>query len=202
MSYKLHRQGIKSDLLVVIPCSSEWLDRARMSAGVVLKRANYDCEVVIVEEIGKWSGWVKAHNWAYKHLESEYYLYGCADYYPGKHFIEIGMHALKEHKAGLFAFNDGKWNGLLATTGIVSREWVNGIYDGLFNPIYKDHYADTELSLFGISDRTMLYSASAVYMEVDYESHGVNREDKKKFNDRKKDCFGGKIRKELMEVFG
>lgn len=223
MSYKKHLISGEGNLVVVIPCSSSWLDRALKTAEIVKQRAKYPCRVVVVEEgrftdkeidiamanafnlknEEKWSGWIVAHNWACKNLEWEYYLYACADYFPGKDFVKIGMNALKKHNGGLFAFNDGKWGGLLATTGIVSKKWITGVYgDNIFNPIYKYHYADTELSLFAINDKKMVYSPSAVFMEVDYEDKCVNEEDRKKFNDQKKNFFNGKIRKELINVFG
>lgn len=131
--------------------------------------------------------------------------YVAQDAFAGRQWLSLALNVFVEQKPGLFAFNDGKWQGELASFGLVDREWAQKNYGGnLFHPGYHSHYADVELSLLARNDGRYAYDPNSVLVEVDPEkdSKPVNREDRALFLKRKRFGFDKRITNtELLEKF-
>ena len=133
----------------------------------------------------------------------DYFVYLASDAEPGKDWLKIAYDTMVSSNAGLLAFNDGKWEGKLASFGMVDREWVSQFYSNLFYEGYKSHYCDTELSILATAQGKMIYNPTAILKENDpnKKQHGVNLDDKKLYNRRKKGGMPIKIPPELQELF-
>lgn len=134
-------------------------------------------------------GFVKVVNdFVNDNRDYDYYVYVAQDAYAGKDWLKIATLSMEKTKAWVFAFNDGKWHGSLASFGMVSRDFTNH-YDknkpSIFWHEYKSHYADTEITLIAQQHSRMAYSPEAVLVEIDYNKHGVNEDDRRIFNARK-----------------
>jgi len=174
-------------VIVVIPTSMEDIDLAQKAALVHKIRAGMECEVHIAIDHDK-EGWVAMHNKLFKATKNECYVYSCADYIPGRNYLVRAFRLLEGSDVGLVGFNDGKWDGQIATVGIVKRSWAKENYEGdLFFPGYKYHYGDTELTNYAIVNEQYAYCPNAILMEIDYnkEVKQVNVQDRKKYNERK-----------------
>lgn len=173
-------------MIVVIPTRIEDMELAKKAAKVHEIRAGIPCEVHIVVDT-KSEGWVAMHNRKFKAHTSPYYVYSCADYFPGRNWLRNALDMMRAYNLGLVGFNDGKWNGEIATVGLVRRSWITQIYQGnLFCPDYKSHYADTEITCIAKNAKVYGYDPRIVLMEVDYdkEDKSVNLQDKKLFMER------------------
>lgn len=173
-------------VIVMIPYGKDQYELAKKAAKLHEIRAGIDCEVHIVED-EKRVMWVKMHNDFVKKLNDyDYYCYSCADYIPGSDYLKIAIESLEGTGKGLFCFNDGKWHGMIATVGVITKEYLKRNYEGnLFNPVYHTHYADTELSQKAIEQGELVYDPEAVLMEADYEKEQkrVNIKDQMKFRE-------------------
>ena len=157
-------------ILVVIPYRPADEELAMKAKQIHEIRAGIECEVIAFPDTDG-LGWPGVHNKVVKEKEWDYYCYSCADYFPGRNYLKNAIEVLKEYKRGLLAFNDGKWHGKIATAGVITREFYGTVYpDGnLFWPIYKSHYADTELSIIAYFENQLIYDPEIVLIEVDYE---------------------------------
>lgn len=180
-------------IAVLLPAIN--LEKANRTIEQLQKRANFDADYYAIEDVER-TGFIKTINGAVKNIEADYYVYVAEDAYAGQNWLYFGIYEMIKKKAGLLAFNDGKWNGSLASFGMVEAKWMRDNYEGhLFYPSYKSHYADTELTLIAMSQKKLAYTPDSLLIEVDYDKHGVNIEDKELFNIRKK-SFGS-----LSELF-
>lgn len=183
-------KGLK--VLVAIPTTNEKL--ATKAAKVMAKRANYDCDIRVVKDEDK-KGYTHVINSVYMSENSKYdfFVYTAQDVFVGQNWLAEALREQFKTQAGLVAFNDGKWNGELASFGLVETSWANKNYGGyLFYPEYKSHYGDTELSQVAKSTNDYAYAKDAVMLEVDYKKatgkgKGVNKDDKKLYKERIKD---------------
>ena len=194
--------GVQSDIVVAIPVTADWLPLGRKTAKIICGRAGVPVRVVLIqyELKGEGTGWGKAHNWGIENIPSKYWVYACADYFPGRLFIKLAMQAMKG-KTKLVGFNDGKWFGHIATAGIIETKYAKSIYGkGLFYEGYIANYTDVELTLIAASDDAYKYHSDAVFIENDYdkESKCVNICDKVLFNKRKEHLFEGRVKGELI----
>lgn len=159
-------------------------------------RAGIKATYVILDDPDR-KGFVEMVNQGYKkYIDSHYFVYVAEDAFAGQDWLKIAYDTMEEHNAGLFAFNDGKWKGQLASFGMVKKQYLRFLCEGkyLLNPAYHSHYGDTELSVISIAHGKMIYNPNAVLIEVDYKKHGVNKKDKKTFARRKKDGFDGRVK--------
>jgi hypothetical protein len=154
-------------IVVVIPTIKPFEEREKIKE-VYLKRAGVDCLVFMLYDTVK-EGWIKLHNLASSSFEYDWYMYGCDDYFPGQDYLKIALDAGKRTGKKLIAFNDGKWHGNNATVGLVHKSLIDKIpYKSLFNPQYKRHYADPELTAIAKLLNEYHYEPLAVCIEVDY----------------------------------
>jgi len=179
-------------------------NQAVNASKILNKRTKIDAYLICVEDINR-VGFIHIVNHLFKNTKSDYFGYLAQDIFPGRNWLDIAMENFKDDSCGLFSFNDGKWGGLLASYGLVKRDWAIKNYDGfLFYNQYKQHYADVELTLLAMSDKKYCYNANAVLLEIDPEKDNkkVNIDDKILFNKRKIDGFNGKIKsKKLINIF-
>ena len=159
--------GFDADIDIVVPFYKENREFAEKVAVLHSVRAGVPVNVYLVQDM-EGIGWVAMQNWAFKHTSSKYYIYSCCDYVPGKLYVTLALKAMKD-KVKLVGFNDGKWRGLIATVGLIEREWAQKNYDGnLLDPVYRHHWADTELTILAQEKGVYGYNPNAVLFEVDY----------------------------------
>lgn len=137
--------------------------------------AGVECYVVCEEDVGM-IGWVNMHNNIVSKLHFDYYCFSCADYKPRKDYLKLAIARMQLENKGLCAFNDGKWDGKIASTGVISKEYYARF--GLFYPGYKNHGADDEITMFAKMHNEFCYEPLAYLEEID----GRNDRSKKKYN--------------------
>ena len=188
---------------------NEKVEQAKKTAEVMRVRAGYDCDIVIIEDKDR-VGYTSTINTTFKANSDKYnlFVYTAQDVFVGKNWLANAMIEQFKKQSGLVSFNDGKWDGALASFGLVDVGWAKQNYNGnLFFPGYQSHYGDTELTQLAKQQKTYRYAEKAVMMEVDYEKatstgKGVVKKDKKLYKKRKKSKFDGLITdKELIDQF-
>ena len=177
---------------------------AKRTAETLARRAGVSATLICIFDL-KREGFVSIINQAFKESESPFVGYLAEDAFPGRDWLKIALDELNAQKAGLLGFNDGKWQGALAAFGLAKRAWAQKNYAGnLFYPKYKQHYADTELTLLAKNDKVYAYNPHSVLLEVDWDKDQktTNVSDKLLFQDRMKTGFDNRIdNTELLEMF-
>lgn len=201
-------QDIKStpldstNILIILPFIH--YSKAQETAKILSKRANLDGTIICVDDV-KRAGYVFIANQVFKESSSTYIGYVAEDAFPGMNWLSIGLKKLESSSASLLAFNDGKWQGHLASFGLVKREWAQKNYQGdLFYSSYQSHYADTELTLLAKSDKVFAYDPHSIVMEVDNrkDEKKVNQNDKLLFSRRADTGFDGRVKDlALLQMF-
>ena len=147
-------------------------------------------------------GFIRIANRVFGVSRSAYFVYCAQDAFPGRYWLKLAIEAMLPKNAGLLGFNDGKWMGLLASFGMVRRDWASGNYPtgDLFLPEYQSHYADTELTLIAMQQEMYAYNGNAVLVEVDWgkDRKKTNPQDKALFASRKQGGFGGLVTSEKL----
>jgi hypothetical protein len=179
--------------LVVMP----YIDRtvAQRCATLMASRANEAGMILCIHDDDR-EGFISLVNRVFGLSTSRFFGYVAQDAFPGRQWLSLAVAALNSTGKGLFAFNDGKWMGALASFGLASRAWAQGNYDGnFFYPGYVSHYADVELSVLAMSERSYCYDANSVLVEVDWgkDKAPVNPNDRALFQQRKLGKFGGRV---------
>jgi hypothetical protein len=119
------------------------------------------------------AGFVAIANAAYRASSSPWFAYVAQDAFAGRGWLRLALAALNRNQGVLAAFNDGKWQGQLASFGLARRDWIDSLYEGdFFFPGYARHYADVELTVLALHQQGLAYDANAVLMEVDWEKDG------------------------------
>lgn len=140
-------------------------------------------------------GWFKMHTQMIKEIDCEWYVLGLTDYFPGRQFIKMALERAISANKRYVGFNDGKWFGTNATSGIIKKELVPKIYGGpLFYPEYKSHGADPDLFARANILNEFVYCPEAVYMEIDYTKDlrkTTNPEDMGLYKARRDEGFPG-----------
>lgn len=191
--------GIK--VQVIMPTTD--VELAKKSAEIMKARAGYDCEILIVEDKER-HGFVRTVNDFFKKTNAHFLVYTAQDAFVGNNWLAEALLEQFKTQAGLTAFNDGKWDGRLASFGMVEVGWAKQNYDGdLFFPEYNSHYCDTELTQIAKEKKSYCYAKDAIMMEIDYDkpvgkSKGTNRKDKKLYRKRIKKVVKDK---ELQKEF-
>jgi hypothetical protein len=179
--------------LFVMPTTE--IDMAERSAALMSSRAGIEGSILIVLDTAR-KGFIHIANRVFEQSDSQYFGYVAQDAFAGRGWLRLAADTLNQKDGGLFAFNDGKWHGLLAAFGMVRRSWAESNYSGkLFYPDYQRHYGDAELTLIAKSDHKLCYHPASVLVEVDWEkdTKAVDIEDKQLFNQRKESLFEGRV---------
>lgn len=190
------------EVLMVMPYTDE--AAAERCAVMMAKRASAKGAILCVHDVQR-EGFIALVNRVFSLTSSKYFGYVAQDAFPGRHWLATALEALRISNKGLFAFNDGKWMGALASFGIASRQWVSDIYGGpFFFPGYGRHYADTELSVLAMSTRSYCYDPNSVLVELDWDkdSASVDLTDKALYHERRASGFDGRVTsQELLHMF-
>lgn len=180
-------ESLPPNVAVIMPTTD--IKQAQLAGEVMRKRAGADCIIQVVhDDIG--SGYVASLNAAAMEIDADFIVYTAQDALVGQNWLKEALLRMLTTNAGLVGFNDGKWNGHLASFGLVDRKWVTSLYGGfIFNPVYHSHYADTELTQIAKAQGRYAYAEKAVMLEVDYDKSlgrgkGVNKEDKRLYRQR------------------
>lgn len=185
--------GSQADVLIVMPFIEP--DLAKRSAAQLSRRAGAKGLLYAVYD-DKRVGFVTVANAVFQRSAAPYFVYLAQDAFAGRDWLKRGVDALEKKRGGLFAFNDGKWNGALAAFGMVRRDWAVANYEGdLFMPGYKRHYADAELTMIAMQQKRLVYDPASVLIEVDWQKEGqaVDGADRKLFHLRARTKYDGKV---------
>lgn len=157
-------QGLRAETLFVMPCTD--LPWARRAATLMVERAGAALQVLMVEDLDGW-GFVRIANQVFRATQGSRFGYVAQDAFAGRQWLAL---ALKLEGRGLTAFNDGKWQGAIASFGLLDRRWAQGNYpdQALFFPGYERHFADVELSLLAMNDSCYCYEPASLLVEVDW----------------------------------
>lgn len=138
-------------------------------------------------------GYVKKINEFVNNREYDFYVYTAQDAEPGENWLKIGLDTLQRTHKGVLAFNDGKWDGKLASFGMVRASYLRPF----FEDCYKSHYADTELSVKAHLDNQLAYNPKAVLRESNEgkSNKNVSEDDRKTFKKRQREIY-------KVEMFG
>lgn len=178
---------------VIMPAIDK--EMAAQAGKMLQQRAGMPCNVHILIDHDR-HGFIKTANHAFKNTSGKYVVYVAQDVFPGRNWLLNAFTEMVKTSSAMLGFNDGKWEGELASFGMVRRDWVEKIYDGnLFYPGYNSHYCDTELTLIAMQQKTYCYNPNATMIENDPDKDGksVNAADKALFAKRKADNFGGLV---------
>jgi hypothetical protein len=136
-------------------------------------------------------GYVRKINEFVNNKEYDFYVYTAQDAVAGKNWLLEGYKELERSKKGVLAFNDGKWNGQLASFGMVRSSYMRPF----FEDCYKSHYADTELSVKARLENKLAYSPKAILRESDEgkSKKKVNEDDRKIWHKRQKEIYNVEI---------
>jgi hypothetical protein len=183
-------------VLVVMPTTDT--EQAKKAAEIMRIRAGADCDIAIVED-DKRIGFISVVNTLAQTQPHDVIVYTAQDALVGNNWLKHALMKMMITDAGLVGFHDGKWQGKLASFGMVQRSWFKNIYNGeVFHPGYHAHYADTELTQIAKEQGRYAYAEKAVMIEVDWDKaigrgKGVVKADKKLYKKRKEDGFGGLV---------
>jgi hypothetical protein len=214
--------------IMVMPYTQ--IEEAKRALALAAQRAGADIKGLLIgAEDSLGLGFIKVVNLIFKHTQSPWFGYMAQDAFAGRLWMESALKALsfsstsrtsnykyppeeatpeQASRVGMgkfLGFNDGKWHGALAGFGLASRSWAEKNYGGdFFQPSYKSHYADTELTLLALQEGVYVYEPSSLLVEVDWgkESSKVNPEDRALFKERSLSGFDARVSEpRLLEMF-
>lgn len=194
--------GLHADVLFVMPCTD--LPMARRAATLMIERAGAALTVLLVEDLDGW-GFVRITNRVFQASQGRCFGYVAQDAFAGRQWLALALAALQKPGKQLFAFNDGKWHGVIASFGLARRDWAARNYPQgeFFFAGYRQHFADVELSLLALSSGGHSHDPRSVLVEVDwYKDHAtVNAEDRAVYHSRLATGIDGRVHSaELLQL--
>ena len=146
----------------------------------------------------KRTGFVQVVNLAFAATKSPWFGYMAQDAFAGRDWIAIALQALHKNRGVLLGFNDGKWQGALASFGLASRAWASANYPSgeFFYPGYQRHYADAELTVLAMQAKGYVYEPQSVLVEVDWAKDGaaVHAPDRTLYRERAARGFDARVK--------
>lgn len=189
------------DVLVVMPCTN--IAQAQQVANLAVKRAGMGdsaCLLCVFDQDR--AGFIHVVNEVFLHSKNKWIGYIAQDAFTSRLWLKLAMETLEDQQKKFIGFNDGKWQGQIASYGLASREWINSIYASnfYFFPEYHSHYADVELTLIARQQSVYAYNPNSVVMEVDWEKDekSVHKPDRLLFSSRKGIKFNGLVHDENL----
>jgi hypothetical protein len=179
--------------LIVMPFTDA--AEANRAAQLMARRAGAAGQLLCVHDVHR-AGFISVANTAFRRSIAPQFAYVAQDAFAGRRWLVLALEALAEKDGGLLGFNDGKWGGILAAFGLVSREWALANYGGdLFWPEYKSHYADVELTLIAMQQRKFRFEPLSLLVEADWEKdiRQVDGGDRLTYYRRSQSAFDGKV---------
>lgn len=180
-------EGTKNMISVIMPTTD--LSQAILSARRMKDNAGLPMRMIIVQDNIR-QGYIKTLNLTASKVASDYIAYVAQDSLSGKNWLKLAYSTLRTEQKSLCAFNDGKFEGKLASFGLVKKSFCTQLYgEGhIFYPGYHSHRADDELTLYAKLNKQLSYTPSAIMLEVDYRlDRSLNLEDIELFKRRKKE---------------
>lgn len=193
--------GINSEIVIIMPSIDE--TKALNTATTLLCRANMEASVIIGLDTAR-IGFISTLNKIARKIDAKYIVYLAEDAFPGRNWLKIAHDDMERAGADLFCFNDGKWQGRIASFGMVRTEWVRQLYDGdVFYPGYNSHGCDNELTVIARATNSYIYNPASVLIEYDTtkDSGGSNPYDYELFQSRFRNGFDGLVKKSLLNTF-
>lgn len=177
---------------IIMPCIDKKM--GINTAKALIDRAGMPCKVIIAyDSVG--NGFIKTLNTVANRINVKYVIYLAQDAFAGRYWLKKAYTQLEKTGKGLLAFNDAKWDGLIASFGMVRVTWVNKIYgDAILYPGYKSHCADDELTAIARATNEHVYDPNISLIEIDHGKGllgGGNKKDRILFFNRFKRCFEG-----------
>lgn len=183
------------DAPVVVAMPATDPEQAERSARLMARRAGTEGLILVIYDENR-QGFIKTANLAFQKTRSEFFAYVAQDAFAGRFWLRVAIKVMEKTEKSMLAFNDGKWQGMLASFGLVRREWSIRHYNGnLFCEKYHSHYGDAELTLIAKSQDQLSYAPRSVLIEVDWEKEDkyANDGDKIIFRKRAANHFGGRV---------
>lgn len=185
---------LQSDVLFVMPCTD--LTMAKRAADLMSKRANAPAHLLLVEDQHGW-GFIRIVNHVFQLTHSALFGYVAQDAFAGRQWLSLALAALQSPDKNLLGFNDGKWHGAFASFGLAKRTWASQSYPqgSFFEPGYRNHFADVEISLLAISQGCYIHDPRSLLVEVDWnkDSAPVSTQDHAYYRSRVADGFEGRV---------
>lgn len=158
-------------------------------------------------------GLVALHNRVFRSLTCTWYGYLAQDAFAGRDWLSLALAALTPSGGArdpaiparqMLGFNDGKWQGQIASFGLVRRDWAASLYGGdLFFAGYHSHFADTELTLIAREQQVYAYDPHAMMVEIDPDKDAkpVHAQDRSMFRTRVQTGFAGRVKRpDLLQL--
>ncbi|WP_052507594.1 glycosyltransferase [Desulfonatronovibrio magnus] len=154
-------------IAVIMPCTDT---QAGLSTSRhLMRRADISCSILIIHDTIR-QGFIKTLNQTFWRTTARYIVYLAQDAWPGRGWLKCAYDALENSGKSLLAFNDGKWQGRIASFGMVRSKWVKKLYQGnFFYPGYHSHAADNELTVIARALKEHLYHPQCTLVEYDPE---------------------------------
>jgi hypothetical protein len=177
--------GNEKIVSVIMPTTD--IAQAVQSARRMIDNAGMPMRMIIAHDSIR-QGYIKTLNSIAKEVASKFIVYVAQDALAGKNWLKIAYQNIVKHEKSLLAFNDGKYDGDLATFGLVKKSFCEKFYGAgnIFFEGYHSHRADDELTLLAKLHQQLAYAPTALMLEVDYRlQREINPDDVKLFNLRK-----------------
>lgn len=188
-------------IAVIMPCTDT--EQGQKTAEILHSRAGMDCKIIIVHDINR-QGFIKTLNDTAARITAKYIVYLAQDAYPSRGWLKCAYDTLEKTGKGLLAFNDGKWQGRIASFGMVRTNWVKTLYNGpILYPGYNSHAADNELTVIARCQEMHEYNPDCTLLEYDLNKDfgGSNTEDKELFQNRFRNGFDGLVSLKNLRIW-
>lgn len=191
-------KDLAHSVLVILPYTQESL--AQQCLSILQERAGKHADYILIEDDIQ-AGPIYWFNRTSRLTKHPWVIYTAQDTFPSRQWLSYSIQFLQQQNQNLLAYNDGKWQGKLASFGMVRRSWFEQLYGGdLFFSGYHQHYADVELTLIAQEQDQYCYHPEIMMLEVDYQKDGraVNRSDQDLFKARQALGFNGLVKNRLL----
>ena len=184
----------RSDTALIVMPFTDAAQPAR-AAGMIVMRASAPGLLLAVQD-DRADVFVPLVNRLFARSASPLFGYVAQEAYAGRDWLRNALNLMDTRRAGLLAFNDGKYFGTLACFGLARRTWAQSVYGGpLFFPGYRRQCAEAELSMIASSQRALVYAPDSVLLQLDADknSRAPDEADRRLFLEREASGFDGKI---------
>jgi hypothetical protein len=204
----LSRQWTVDGPVMVLPYTDA--DMAQRAGQHAAQRAGAKGLVLAVHDTER-QGFVATVNQAFAATRSPWLGYMAQDAFAGRDWMALALQALHRQRGVFLGFNDGKWQGALASFGLASRAWAatnyaneaaTGAEQGpFFHPSYQRHYADAELTVLAMQVKGYVYEPNSVLVEVDWvkEAQTVDSADRALYRQRAAQGFDGRVADKALQ---
>lgn len=175
----------KDTVSVIMPSID--IGEAIYAARRMVNYAGMPMRIIIVEDFIR-QGFVKTLNQVASKVESEFVAYVAQDALAGKNWLRLAYEKLTNENKSVFAFNDGRFAGQLATFGLVRKSFSEQFYGtgNIFYEGYHSHRADDELTLLANLHNQLAFHLGALMIESDFRTQRhLNANDVELFDSRK-----------------